>query len=50
MSTWIADKLAVLPDLPPLVSTILGGQLQIEERSARRMSNWVAPRLLVRGI
>ena len=40
MSLCIADKVAELPDLPLLISTILGGQLPIEERSARSISNF----------
>ena len=42
MSIWIADKVAELPDLPSLISTILGGQPPIEERSARSISTDVA--------
>ena len=45
MSTWIADKLAVLPDLPPLVSTILGGAAadRREERKAHVKLGRAAP-------
>ena len=42
MSLWIADKVAELPDLPSLISTILGGQLPIEERSGRSISNYTS--------
>ena len=39
MSVPIANMVAELPDLPSLISTILAGQLPIEERSERSISN-----------
>ena len=39
VSVPIANMVAELPDLPSLISTILAGQLQLEDRSARSISN-----------
>ena len=39
VSVPIANMVAELPDLPSLISTILAGQLPIEERSERSISN-----------